>query len=70
MTRITFAPGEVTPEQLEQYRMRYEAARQEERQAYERYEATYWAWCDTLSPLKEAESVYTWAKHGMVKVTA
>lgn len=50
--------------------MRYEAARQEERQAYERYEATYWAWCDTLSPLKEAESVYTWAKHGMVKVTA
>jgi hypothetical protein len=62
MTSRKFAPGEVTPEQLEKYKEKYEAALENEVKAY----ARYW---DRLHERKAAESIYVWAKQGMVEVT-
>lgn len=64
-----FEPGEVTPEQMEQYRQTYEAALQKKRIADDRYHAAYYVYCDALANFKTAESVYVWAQHGMVEVT-
>lgn len=68
MTTTTFVPGEVTPEQLEQYRREHDAALQKKQTADDRYHAAYYVYCDALAELREAESVYVWAKQGMVKV--
>lgn len=62
-----FAPGEVTPEQLEKYRQKYEEALRNKKLADDRYHAAYFAYSAALAVLTKAESVYEWAKHGMVQ---
>lgn len=68
MTTHKFAPGEVTSEQLEQYRQKYDTALRKKQIADDRYHAAYYVYSDALAELRAAESVYVWAKHGMVKV--
>jgi hypothetical protein len=63
-----YAPGPITPEQVEEYRQKFEAARQKEREAREWYEAAYRLYCDALYERKEAEAVYLLAQRGMVQV--
>lgn len=63
-----YAPGEVTPEQLREYRNRFEAARIGKLNATARYNAAYRAYCDALLEHREAESLYVWAQQGMVRV--
>lgn len=66
-TTARFAPGEVSPEQLEQFRLAYEAAKAATRHANTLYNEAYRAWCDELAELRKAESVYVWAQRGMVQ---
>lgn len=61
-----FAPGEVTPEQLEELRKAYEAAKQKEKVTLRQYEAAYGVYSDALFERRKAENIYEWAKHGMV----
>jgi type VI protein secretion system component VasF len=67
-TALEFEPGEVTPEQLVQYRQAYEAAQKREAAAGDRYFAAYFAYCAALDERKKAEFIYVWAKQGMVEV--
>jgi hypothetical protein len=66
-TTVRYAPGEVTPEQLEEYKQKYEAARQKAQLADDRYHAAYYVYSDALAELRKAESVYVWAQRGMVQ---
>lgn len=67
-TAHKFSPGEVTPEQLEQYRQKYEAAQKKKQIAYDRYQAAYYVYADVSIELRAAEAVYVWAQRGMVEV--
>lgn len=69
ITTARFAPGEVTPEQLEQYRLAYAIARHKENQALWQYEEAYRVYCDAMRERQKSESVYFWAQHGMVQDT-
>lgn len=69
MTTLRFEPGEVTLEQLVQYQQAHEAAQKREKTAGDRYFAAYFAYCDALNDRKKAESIYIWAKQGMVEAT-
>jgi uncharacterized membrane protein len=66
MLTTHYAPGEVTPEQLEEYRLAYEAARQKEEEMTRRLRAAYCAYADALRECREADSVYGWAKQRMI----
>lgn len=68
MATQKFEPGIVTPEQLEEYRQRYEAAKMATMQADRLYVGAYIAWCNEMAELRKAESVYVWAQKGMVQV--
>lgn len=68
MTAHKFAPGKISPEQLEKYRQEYDAARQKHRDAYDRYQAAYYVYADASIELRAAENVYVWAQRGMVEV--
>jgi tripartite-type tricarboxylate transporter receptor subunit TctC len=62
-----FAPGEVTPEQLEKYRQAFDAAMKKKQKADGRYITAYYASCDAETELRLARDIYEWAHHGMVE---
>jgi hypothetical protein len=66
---LKFEPGEVTPEQLEEYRQAFDAAMKKKQKADSRYINAYYASCDAEDELRLAKNIYEWAHHGMVEVS-
>lgn len=62
-----FAPGEVTPEQLEEYRKRMERAQRRERNAFALIVQLIEAHGEMMAACEDATLVYVWAQQGMVR---
>lgn len=63
-----FAPGPVTRQQLEEYRLAYETAKQQERRALVLMKQLADAHSEMMAECERTALRYVWAKQGMLRV--